>query len=136
VTLVLDALDRYLNSLPDAPTDAAGARALRVLCVIDEAHRILGVKLKGLDGLIRLGRSKGGAVVLISQSPDDFEGEDDDLLAEMGLVLALATNANPRAVKRLLPAANLSALEKGQAWAKLRGRSKAELIQAWSPTGK
>ena len=131
VTLVLDALDRYLNSLPDAPTDASGARALRVLCVIDEAHRILGVKLKGLDGLIRLGRSKGGAVMLISQSPDDFEGEDDDLLAEMGLVLALATNANPRAVKRLLPAANLSALEKGQAWAKLRGRPKAELIQAW-----
>ena len=135
VTLVLDALDRYLNSLPDAPTDAAGARALRVLCVIDEAHRILGVKLKGLDGLIRLGRSKGGAVMLISQSPDDFEGEDDDLLAEMGLVLALATNANPRAVKRLLPAANLSALEKGQAWAKLRGRPKAELIQTWSSAG-
>ena len=132
VTLVLDSLDRYLNSLPDAPTDGSGARALRVLCVIDEAHRILGVRLKGLDGLIRLGRSKGGAVMLISQSPDDFDGEDDDLLAEMGLVLALATNANPRAVKRLLPSANLSALEKGQAWAKLRGRSKAELIQAWS----
>ena len=135
VTLVLDALDRYLNSLPDAPIDAAGARALRVLCVIDEAHRILGVKLKRLDGLIRLGRSKGGAVMLISQSPDDFEGEDDDLLSEMGLVLALATNANPKAVKRLLPAANLSALEKGQAWAKLRGRPKAELIQTWSSAG-
>ena len=133
VTLILDALDRYLNSLPDAPTDASGNRALRVLCVIDEAHRILGTRLPGLDGLIRLSRSKGGAVMLISQSPDDFEGEDDDLLAEMGLVLAMGTNANPRAVKRLLPSANLSALEKGQAWAKLRARPKADLIQAWAP---
>lgn len=131
VTLITDALDRYLNSLPDAPTDTNGARALRVLCVIDEAHRILGARLPGLTSLIRLSRSKGGAIMLISQSPDDFEGEEDDFLSEMGLVLAFSTNANPRAVKRLLPSANLAGLETGQAWAKLRGHPAAELIQSW-----
>lgn len=131
VTLITDALDRYLNSLEDAPTDMNGARALRVLCVIDEAHRILGARLPGLTSLIRLSRSKGGAIMLISQSPDDFEGEEDDFLSEMGLVLAFSTNANPRAIKRLLPSANLAGLETGQAWAKLRGQPAAELIQSW-----
>jgi hypothetical protein len=132
VTLVTDALDRYLNSLPDAPTDPEGNRALRILCVIDEAHRILGSKLPGLSGLIRLSRSKGGAVMLISQSPDDFAGEDDDFLSEMGLVAAFATNANPQAVRRILGAgANLTQLRTGQAWAKLRNDTSARRIVAW-----
>jgi len=132
VTLVTDALDRYLNSLADAPTDADGNRALRVLCVIDEAHRILGNRLPGLSGLIRLSRSKGGAIILISQSPEDFEGEDDEFLSEMGLVAAFGTNASPRAVKRILGAgANLAVLEKGQAWIKLRGEPTARRIVAW-----
>ena len=132
VTLVTDALDRYLNSLPDSATDTEGHRALRVLCVIDEAHRILGNKLPGLGGLIRLSRSKGGAVMLISQKPDDFAGEDDDFLSEMGLVAAFASNANPRAVSRILgTGANLATLKTGEVWAKLRGESSARRIVAW-----
>ena len=132
VTLITDALDRHLNSQSDAATDFDGNRALRVLCVIDEAHRILGVRLPGLSGLIRLSRSKGGAVMLISQSPDDFAGEDDDFLSEMGFVAAFATNANPTAVRRILgPGANLAVLEKGQAWTKLRGEAAARRIVAW-----
>ncbi len=132
VTLITDALDRHLNSQTDSATDAEGNRALRVLCVIDEAHRILGSRLPGLSGLIRLSRSKGGAVMLISQSPDDFTGEDDDFLSEMGFVAAFATNANPAAVRRILgPGANLAVLEKGQAWTKLRGEAAARRIVAW-----
>jgi DNA sulfur modification protein DndE len=126
VTLLTDALDRHLNSLIDAPTDAAGNRALRVLCVIDEAHRILGSRLPGLSGLIRQSRSKGGAVMLISQGPDDFSGEDDEFLNEMGLVVAFRTNADARAVRRILgPGANLAMLEKGQAWVKVGGAEPA-----------
>jgi hypothetical protein len=132
VTLVTDALDRHLNSLPDAPTDAAGNRALRVLCVIDEAHRILGNRLPGLSGLIRLSRSKGGAVMLISQGPDDFSGEDDEFLNEMGLVVAFRTNADARSVRRILgPGANLAALEKGQAWVKLGVEPAPRRVIAW-----
>lgn len=132
VTLITDALDRYLNSLPEAAADANGNRALRVLCVIDEAHRILGSRLPGLSGLIRLSRSKGGAIMLISQSPEDFAGEDDDFLSEMGLVMAFGTNANPRAVHRILGAnANLTVLQKGQAWAKLRGEASARRALVW-----
>lgn len=118
--------------LGDAATDGAGNRALRVVCVIDEAHRILGNRLPGLSGLIRLSRSKGGAVMLISQGPDDFSGEEDDVLNEMGLVVAFRTNADARAVRRILgPGANLAMLENGQAWVKVGGDAAARRVIAW-----
>jgi hypothetical protein len=132
VNLVLDALDRHLNSLPEAPTDADGNRALRIVCVIDEAHRILGTKLPGLSALIRQSRSKGGSVMLISQSPDDFSGEDDEFLDEMGLVIAFATNAKPAAAGRILGrGANLATLGPGECLAKRRGTSTARRVAAW-----
>lgn len=70
--------------------------------------------------------------MLISQSPEDFSGEDDDFLSEMGLVASFATNASPQAVRRILgPGANLATLQKGQAWVKLRGETGARRITAW-----
>ena len=103
-----------------------------MLCVIDEAHRILGTRLPGLSGLVRLSRSKGGCIVLISQSPDDFSGEDDEFLNEMGLVVALRTNADARSIKRILGrAAQLAALETGEAWVKLGGEPGARRVQVW-----
>lgn len=132
VTLMTDALDRFLNSQQDAPTDQSGNRALRIVTLIDEAHRILEAKLPGLSGLVRLSRSKGGSVVLISQGPDDFSGVDDDFLDQMGLVAAFRTNADAKAVRRILGgAANLSKLEKGQAWVKMGGDAAARRVLAW-----
>lgn len=132
VALLTDALERYVNSMQDSPTDAEGNRSMRVLCVIDEAHKILDARLPGLSNLIRLGRSKGAAVMLISQKPDDFEGEDDDFLAEMGLLVCFTTNAKEAAVKRILGAgASLTSLKKGEAFVRARGDSKARKVQAW-----
>jgi DNA sulfur modification protein DndE len=132
MTLVTDALDRFLNAQNDAPTDDNGNRALRVIAMIDEANRILGSKLPGLSGLIRLSRSKGGSIILISQSPDDFSGVDDEFLDQMGLVVAFRTNADPGAVRRILGAnANLAALERGQAWTKMGGEAAARRVLTW-----
>lgn len=132
VSLLTDALERYINALSDAPTDDQGNRSLRMMCVIDEAHRILGAKLPGLLNLIRLGRSKGVAVMLISQKPDDFEGEDDDFLSEMGLITCFGTNAKENAVKRILGAgASLTSLKKGEAYVKQRGDARAKKISCW-----
>lgn len=132
VSLLTDALERYINSLPDAPTDPEGNRALRSICVIDEAHKILGSRLPGLANLIRLGRSKGAAVMLISQKPDDFEGEDDDFLSEMGLIACFATNARDNAVRRILgQGASISTLKKGEALVKQRGDARAKKVLAW-----
>lgn len=132
VNLVLDALDQYLNSLVDAESSEDGARGLRILCMVDEAHQILGSKLPSLSNLIRMSRSKGGAIMLISQSPDDFSGEDDEFLSEMGLVAAFSTNAPPRNAARILgKSANLGALQTGQCYAKRRGDQNAKKIKAW-----
>lgn len=133
VNLVLNALDQYLNSLLEAPTNAAGARGLRVLCMVDEAHQILGQKLPSLSNLMRMSRSKGGAIMLISQSPDDFSGVADDFLAEMGLVVAFNTNASQRNVNRILGnRARLTTLETGQCFVKRREDPKSKRILAWS----
>ncbi|WP_118134078.1 ATP-binding protein [Oceanicella sp. SM1341] len=132
VNLLLDALDQYLNSLEDSAVGPDGARGLRVLCMVDEAHQILGTKLPSLSRLIRMSRSKGGAVMLVSQSPDDFSGEEDDFLDNMGLVAAFATNAKPGAAARVLgKGANLTNLQKGQCFARFDQSTKK--IKAWRP---
>ena len=137
VNLLLDALDRHLNGQPDSDRDEHGNRALRMLCMIDEAHRILGTKLPSLSSLIRQSRSKGGMVMLVSQSPDDFVGEDDDFLNEMGLTVAFATNAKTSAVTRILgKGANLANLDVGECYAKIRGGSATKRVTAWQLASK
>ena len=132
VNLLLDALDQHLNSLADTDLSPDGARGLRILCMIDEAHQILKNRLPSLSSLIRMSRSKGGAIMLISQSPDDFSGEDDEFLSEMGLVVAFATNASSRHVTRILgKGTNLGALQDGQCFAKRRGDQTSKKIKAW-----
>jgi DNA sulfur modification protein DndE len=130
VNLLLNALDQYLNGLVDAETTPDGARGLRILCMIDEAHQILGTKLPSLSRLIRMSRSKGGAVMLVSQSPDDFSGEDDEFLDNMGLVAAFATNAKPGAAARVFgKGANLTSLQTGQCF--VRFDKATRKIRAW-----
>ncbi|WP_242891834.1 DndE family protein [Stenotrophomonas maltophilia] len=132
VALLTDALERFINSQQDSETDSEGNRSLRILCVVDEAHRALEARLPGLSNLIRLGRSKGAAVMLISQKPDDFEGEDDDFLSEMGLLVCFGTNAREASVKRILGAgASLTSLKTGEAFVRARGDAKARKVLAW-----
>ncbi|MAP18047.1 MAG: hypothetical protein CL626_03185 [Aurantimonas sp.] len=132
VNLLLDALDQYLNSLVDAASSSDGARGLRIICMIDEAHQILSTKLPSLSRLIRMSRSKGGAIMLVSQSPDDFSGEDDDFLDQMGLVAAFSTNAKPGSAARVLgKGVSLTTLQTGQAYVRRRGDVAARKIRAW-----
>ena len=130
VNLVLDALDQHLNGLSDAPVGPDGARALRIICMIDEAHEILGTKLKSLSRLIRMSRSKGGAVMLVSQSPDDFSGEEDEFLDNMGFVAAFTTNAKPKAAQRVLGSGvKLTSLKTGECLARVAKSTRR--VKAW-----
>lgn len=130
INLILDALYQYLSSLDDAPTGNDGSRALRIICMIDEAHQILGKKLPSLSQLVRMSRSKGGAVMLVSQSPDDFSGEEDEFLDNMGLVAAFSTNARPQAAQRVLGTkAKLTNLKMGECFARVDGATRK--VKAW-----
>jgi hypothetical protein len=132
VNLVLDSLDQYLNGLPDAESGPDGARGLRIICMVDEAHQILGTKLPSLSRLIRMSRSKGGAIMLVSQSPDDFSGEEDEFLDQMGIVAAFATNAKQGSATRVLgKGANLTNLQQGEAYVRRRGDLGPKKVKAW-----
>jgi hypothetical protein len=133
INLTLDALDRWLNSLPEAPLQE-GRRALRHVCLLDEAHVILATKLPALQSLVRMSRSKGGVVVLVSQSPNDFENEDDDFLDNVGLTLAFNTNARPGPTARIFgKGAQLTNLGVGEALCRIRTEARTRRVVAWRP---
>lgn len=139
ILLVLDALKNWLISQPDtAVTD--GYRTLRHLLFIDEARRILAQKrYQSLVDIVRQGRSKGSAVMLLSQDPSDFEGQADDFTTQLGTVVAFAcaqSHAGLRALQgvygRKVQSQEFSDtfLPRGVAFAKLPGRT-AERIKCW-----
>lgn len=51
-----------------------------------------------------MSRLQGGARLFLSQSPDDFSGEDNECLNEKVLTVAFATNAKPMSTSRILGA--------------------------------
>ena len=134
INLTLNALDRWLNALPDAPTDDSGVRALRHVTLLDEAHVILRTRLPALANLVRMSRSKGGVVLLASQSPDDFEGAEDGYLDNMGMTLAFNTQARPGPTRRIFGSGySLTGLNVGEALCRIRSEAKTRKIVSWEP---
>jgi len=101
---IIERLYRELKTAPEAPVDPkTNARQLRTLLVIDEAHNYLPKNNMFLEKLIREARSKGLAIVLLSQSPDDFDQKHFDYseLLEFVFVLKCTTN-RPQAIQKLI----------------------------------
>ena len=132
INLTLDALDRWINSQPDAPTDEQGIRDLRHLTMLDEAHVILSTRLPALANLVRMSRSKGGSIMLVSQSPDDFENAEDGYLDNMGMTLAFNTQAKPGPTKRIFGNnSTLANLEIGEALCRIRSEARTQIVLCW-----
>jgi DNA sulfur modification protein DndE len=102
--LVIERLYREMAALPDAPIDQkTGVRQLRCILAIDEAHNYLPRRNVFLERLIREGRSKGFAVFLSSQSPNDYDQGDFNYAELLQFVLVLrCTAATARAVSELI----------------------------------
>ncbi len=83
--LILDRLYWEIMNLDDSPLDSEGNRQLRFVIAIDEAHHFLPCKQATLEKMIREVRSKGVVVMLMSQSPDDFDQPSYNFAREMGL---------------------------------------------------
>lgn len=132
VFLVLDALDAYFARLKDSGLDQDGNRALRTLVVVDEARKVLGYRQPSLVNIVRTSRSKGGAVMLISQSPDDFAQEDENFLENIGLSLSFRTNAKGSALKAVLgEVVDLGGLPNGVCVTRLPERRGVIRVKAW-----
>lgn len=111
--LLFDALHRYLQTLSDSPLDAENHRAIRMAIAIDEAEPLLKMKHDGLSKMVRLHRSHGLTVMMASQSPDDYAGQSDDYMEQIGLPICFRTNATSTAVLNNMfkSKPNFSALE-------------------------
>jgi hypothetical protein len=133
VFLVLDALYNYSKSLSDSAIDDQGHRALRIVVGIDEARKVLGYEQPSLISLVRESRSKGMSIFLISQSPDDYNSEDENFLENIGLAVCFNTHAlSPRALNAWLgQSIALGSLPKGIAVTRLPGQHGIIKVKAW-----
>ncbi|MGK9231956.1 DndE family protein [Inquilinus limosus] len=132
VFLMLDALDAYFARLKDSALDAEHNRALRLMVVVDEARKVLGYGQPSLINIVRTSRSKGGSVVLISQSPDDFAQEDENFLENIGLAVSFRTNARGSALKAVLgESVDLAGLPNGVCVTRLPDRRGVIRVKAW-----
>jgi DNA sulfur modification protein DndE len=133
VFLLLDALYTHYRTLPDSTMDETGHRALRICVGIDEARRVLGYGQPSLIALVRESRSKGTSLVLMSQSPDDFDSEDDNFLESIGLAMSFNTSApRARALQAFLGQnVDLGGLQSGVAVTRLKDRPGIIRVKAW-----
>ncbi len=102
VYFTLNELYKQLMLMPDSKVNPKSqAREMRTVIVIDEAHHFLNNKkrVKILEDLIREIRSKGASVILLSQSPDDYDQAEFNFLELLEFVYVL--NCNPSSSKFL-----------------------------------
>ena len=136
--LVLDRLYSEIMSLPDAPLDNEGNRQLRLIIVIDEAHHYLPCKQPTLENIVREVRSKGVSVMLLSQSPDDFDQGRYNFSREMGLAIIFScVLEKPKMLEAVIGGKinprHLSQLATGVALTRIPGTDEPVEIQAWEP---
>ena len=139
VFLVLKELYRQLMLMPDSYVDPeTNAREMRTVIVLDEAHHFLSSKkrVQVLEKLIREIRSKGASVMLLSQSPDDYDKTDFNFLELLEFIFVL--ESNPSSPKFLSQAFGLRSeqakqlmrsvteLKQGEAFSK-KGNSVSEI---------
>lgn len=125
VFLLFDALHRYLQTLNEAPMDSDGHRAIVMAVAVDEARPLLAARHDGLSKLVRLHRSHGLTVFMASQSPDDYEGQSDDYMEQIGLPICFRTNATSTAVLNNMfrSRPNFASLDPGTCLTVLDGQS-------------
>jgi DNA helicase HerA-like ATPase len=104
---------------------------MRLVLAIDEARQVLGYEHQSLISLVRESRSKGGVMVFISQSPDDFDQRDENFLENIGLGVCFRTNARSSALNSLLGGpADVSGLPSGVCVTRLADRG-LTYVMAW-----
>lgn len=138
VFLMLDRLYAEIMALDDAPLDADGNRQMRLIIVIDEAHHYLPCKQPTLEKMVREVRSKGVAVWLLSQSPDDFDQARYNFAREMGLAIVFScVLEKPKMLEAVLGGKinpqRLSQLPAGVALTRFPGSDAPIEVQAWTP---
>ena len=140
VFLVLKELYRQLMLMPDSYVNPeTKAREMRTVIVLDEAHHFLSSKKRVLvlEKLIREIRSKGASVMLLSQSPDDYDKTDFNFLELLEFIFVLESNpSSPKFLSQAFGLRNerakqlmseITELKQGEAFSK-KGSSVSEIL--------
>lgn len=140
--MLLESLSASILTKTEAEVSSDGFRKIRQVVVIDEARKVLkNAKNDALVDIITKSRSKGVSVMLLSQDPSDFEGQEYDFMTQIGGVVAFACNQSTGGLRALEGAFGRKVqtrefsdtyLEQGVAFCKLPGRE-AERVRCWSP---
>jgi hypothetical protein len=131
--LLFDAAQTYLSHADDTPLDDQGNRALRLVVAVDEARQVLGYDHQSLISLVRESRSKGGVLVFMSQSPDDFDQRNENFFENIGLAVCFRTAARSSALNQLLGQnVDLNGLKNGVCVTRLVERGVIH-VRAWEP---
>lgn len=136
VFLLLDRLYSEIMVMSDAPLDSHGNRQVRLIIVIDEAHHYLPCKQQTLENMVREVRSKGVALWLLSQSPDDFDQSRYNFAREMGLAIVFSCVLDkPKMLEAVLGGKvdpkRLSHLSPGVALTRLPGSAAPIEVRTW-----
>lgn len=136
VFLVLDRLYSEIMSWEDAPLDKEGNRKINLIIVIDEAHHYLPCKQTTLENMVREVRSKGVSIMLLSQSPDDFDQGRYNFAREIGLAIVFSCIIEkPKMIESLLGGKinphRLSQLGTGVALTRVSRSNEPVEIEVW-----
>jgi len=111
---------------------------MSLIVAVDEAHNYLPCKQPTLEKFVRESASKGVGVMLMSQSPDDFDQPKYNFAKEMGLVLVFSCFVQRPKMLEALLGGNIdpqlmSQLQAGIAKTRLQNSSRPVDIKTWTP---
>jgi hypothetical protein len=129
--LLFDAAYTFLSHADESSIDESGNRALRLVVAVDEARLVLGYEHQSLISLVRESRSKGGVMMFISQSPDDFDQKNENFFENIGLAVCFRTAARSSALNALFgQSIDLNGLRDGVCVTRLVDRGVVH-VRAW-----
>lgn len=142
VFLVLNYILATFSETNDVKPNVNRINPLRYIIVIDEAHVYLRNKnaRKLLEQLLRVIRSKGIVVIMLSQGPEDYRQPDFDFASQVKIPICLnVNNKAPKIIQRFIGwnksenklKAEIDKLENGKALINVNGIESIEIRQFW-----
>lgn len=103
VFFILNKLYTEAIKLPDSKMDKeTGMREIRTVIVLDEGHNYLKAKNPILEKMLRELRSKGIAVIIITQAFTDFKTKNFDYSEMMNWVMVMKSQIDSKSIQQAL----------------------------------
>ncbi|MGD7025169.1 helicase HerA domain-containing protein [Rossellomorea vietnamensis] len=101
--LILNKIYTESIRLPDSKIDEkTGLREIRTVVVIDEAHNYLDAKNRILERMLREMRSKGVAIILLTQGFDDLVQREFDFSSMLNWIFLMKSDNSKQGIEKSL----------------------------------